>query len=124
VLGERELQEVRDKAEQRVTAAVEAADDSPEPALDSLYENLYVIDQAGGWYAVDERSPEPHRGEREDEEMPTTARELAEAGAAYAGQPDGPRPNPAVAGEPVEGMEPEVAPEREEVAEEAEEAER
>jgi len=112
VLGEREVQEVRDKAEEQVTAAVVAADESPEPALDSLYENLYVVDEAGGWYAVDERSPEPHRGERE-EEMPAAARELAEAGAAYGGQPDGPRPNPAVEGEPVEGM----GPEREEVEE-------
>jgi pyruvate dehydrogenase E1 component alpha subunit len=128
VLGERELQEVRDKAEQRVGAAVEAADSSPEPALDSLYENLYVLDQPSAWYAVDERSPEPHRGEREEEEMPRTARELAEAGAAYAGQPDGPRrprrSNPAIEGEPVEGMEPEVEPEREGAAEEPREAER
>ena len=122
VLGEREVQEVREKAEQRVTAAVAAADESPEPALDSLYENLYVVDQAGGWYAVDERSPEPHRGEREEEEMPAAARELAEAGAAYAGQPDGPRPNPAESGDAQEGVEPEVAGEAEErdVTEEAE----
>jgi len=124
VLGEREVQEVREKAEARVNAAVEAADASPEPALDSLYESLYVLDSAAGWYAVDERSPEPHRGEREEAEMPATARELAEAGAAYAGQPHGPRSNPAVEGEPVEGMEPEVAAEREEVVEETEEAER
>ena len=55
---------------ERVKAAVEFADASPEPALDSLYENLYVVDSGAGWYAVDERSPEPHRGEREEEEMP------------------------------------------------------
>ena len=95
VLGEREVQEVREKAETAVVDAVEFADASPEPALDTLYENLYVVDSETGWYAVDERSPEPHRGEREDR-MPDAARELAEAGAAYAGQPDGPRPNPAV----------------------------
>ena len=88
VLGEREVQEVRDKAERQVGEAVEFADASPEPALDSLYESLYVLDSAAGWYAVDERSPEPHRGERE-EAMPAAARELAEAGAAYAGQPAG-----------------------------------
>ena len=93
VLGERELQEVREKAEQEVLAAVEFADASPEPALDTLYENLYVLDSAA-WYAVDERSPEPHRGEREEESMPEAARELAEAGAAYAGQPDRPAPEP------------------------------
>ena len=113
VLGEREVQEVRDKAEEQVVAAVEFADASPEPALDSLYESLYVLD-GEGWYAVDERSPEPHRGEREEEAMPQTARELAEAGAAYAGQPDGPRPNPAEHGDAQEGTEPEVAAEREE----------
>jgi pyruvate dehydrogenase E1 component alpha subunit len=110
VLGEREVQEVRDKAEEAVLAAVEFAEASPEPALDTLYENLYAVTHTGGWYAVDERSPEPHRGEREDR-MPATARELAEAGAAYAGQPDGPRPNPAEHGDAREGVEPEVAEE-------------
>jgi pyruvate dehydrogenase E1 component alpha subunit len=114
VLGEREVQEVRDKAEEQVKAAVEAAEASPEPALDSLYENLYVLDEPGGWYAVDERSPEPHRGEREEEEMPAAARKLAEAGAAYAGQAERPRPNPAVDGDAQEGVEPEVAGEVEE----------
>jgi len=117
VLGEREVQEVRDKAEAAVREAVEFADASPEPALDTLYESLYVLDSAAGWYAVDERSPEPHRGEREAE-MPAAARELAEAGAAYAGQPDGPRqprPNPAESGEIGDGAEPDVAGEREEV---------
>ena len=47
VLGEREVQEVRDKAEETVKEAVEFADASPEPALDTLYENLYVVDQRG-----------------------------------------------------------------------------
>jgi pyruvate dehydrogenase E1 component alpha subunit len=108
VLGEREVQEVRDKVEQTVLAAVEFAEASPEPALDTLYENLYAVTDTAGWYAVDERSPEPHRGEHEDR-MPDAARELAEAGAAYAGQPDGPRPNPAESGDAQEGIEPEVA---------------
>ncbi|HEX6689215.1 MAG TPA: thiamine pyrophosphate-dependent enzyme, partial [Solirubrobacterales bacterium] len=120
VLGERELREVREKAEQQVLAAVEFADASPEPALDTLYENLYVLDSAA-WYAVDERSPEPHRGEREDESMPETARELAEAGAAYAGQPAAPRPNPARDGDGELGVEPEVAGEVEEGDRDAEE---
>ena len=102
VLGEREVQEVRDKAEQAVAGAVEFAESSPEPALDTLYENLYVTDSTG-WYAVDERSPEPHRGE-DEAQMPEAARELAEAGAAYAGQPDGPRPNPAQQGDAQEGV--------------------
>jgi pyruvate dehydrogenase E1 component alpha subunit len=115
VLGEREVQAVRDKAEETVLAAVEFAEASPEPALDTLYENLYVLGGDEGWYAVDERSPEPHRGERESN-MPDTARELAEAGAAYAAQDDGPRPNPATHGDAQEGVEPEVAEEVEEAA--------
>jgi pyruvate dehydrogenase E1 component alpha subunit len=113
VLGERELQEVRDKAEATVLAAVEFAEASDEPPLDTLYENLYVLGEDEGWYAVDERSPEPHRGEHEGN-MPETARELAEAGAAYAAQDDGPRPNPATHGDAQEGTEPEVAGEVEE----------
>jgi pyruvate dehydrogenase E1 component alpha subunit len=113
VLGERELGEVREKAEEAVLAAVEFADASPEPALDTLYESLYAVTDSEAWYAVDERSPEPHRGEREAR-MPAAARELAEAGAAYAGRPDGPRPNPAESGDAQEGTEPEVAAEREE----------
>jgi pyruvate dehydrogenase E1 component subunit alpha len=113
VLGERELGEVREKAEAAVLAAVEFAEGSPEPPLDTLYEGLYAVTDTTGWYAVDERSPEPHRGEREDR-MPAAARELAEAGAAYAGRPDGPRPNPAEDGDAQEGTEPEVAAEYEE----------
>jgi pyruvate dehydrogenase E1 component alpha subunit len=120
VLGEREVREVREKAEEQVLAAVEFAEASPEPPLDTLYENLYVLDSDTGWYAVDERSPEPHRGEREEEAMPDAARELAEAGAAYAGQPSAPRPNPAKEGDAQLDTEPEVAGEVEEpeVAEE------
>src|SRR4051812_13975366 len=83
ILGEKEVEEVRGKADEVVVAAVEFAEASPEPALDTLYENLYVLDSDAGWYAVDERSPELHRGEREAT-MPDAARELAEAGAAYA----------------------------------------
>jgi len=113
VLGEREVQEVRDKAEATVTEAVEFADASPEPALDTMYESLYAQTDTEGWYAVDERSPEPHRGERESE-MPAAARKLAEAGAAYAEhEDDGPRPNPATHGDAQEGSEPRVSAERE-----------
>jgi len=86
VLGEGELEEMRGRAEERVLAAVEFADASPEPPLESLYDNLYVVGE-GGWYAVDERTPEPHPGEREREiGAEGQARKLAEAGAAYAGQ--------------------------------------
>jgi pyruvate dehydrogenase E1 component alpha subunit len=102
VLGEREVQQAREAADKTVEAAVEFAENSPEPPLDTLYEKLYALDDPGGWYAVDERSPEPHRGEREGT-MPDAARELAEAGAAYAGREEGPRPNPALQGDAQEG---------------------
>ena len=43
-------------------------------------------DQVQGWYSVDERTPEVHRGEDEQEVgRGGVAQELAEAGAAYAG---------------------------------------
>jgi pyruvate dehydrogenase E1 component alpha subunit len=119
VLGEREVEQAREAAEAAVEDAVEFAENSPEPALDTMYENLYAQTEPGGWYAVDERSPEPHRGE-DEAEMPEAARELAEAGAAYAGQPEGPRPNPATHGDAQEGVEPRVSAERE-VGEEPEE---
>ncbi|HEY5977885.1 MAG TPA: pyruvate dehydrogenase (acetyl-transferring) E1 component subunit alpha [Solirubrobacterales bacterium] len=118
VLGEKEVEAVREKAEELVTAAVEFAEASPEPALDTLYENLYVLD-SDAWYAVDERSPELHRGEREAT-MPDAARELAEAGAAYAEGEQGERPNPAVHGDAELGVPPEVAEEVEDEPEEAE----
>jgi pyruvate dehydrogenase E1 component alpha subunit len=114
VLGEREVQQARDAAETTVVEAAEFAEASPEPPLDTMYENLYALDDPGGWYAVDERSPEPHRGERESA-MPDAARELAEAGAAYAEQTpeEGRRPNPALQGDAQDGAESRVSAERE-----------
>jgi hypothetical protein len=116
VLGEREVGQAREAAEAEVKAAVEFAEASPEPPLDTMYENLYARSgPSEGWYAVDERSPEPHRGEDEGQ-MPAAARELAEAGAAYADHEDeghGERPNPATHGDAQEGVEPRVAAERE-----------
>jgi pyruvate dehydrogenase E1 component alpha subunit len=113
VLGEREVQQARDAAERTVVAAVEFAEASPEPPLDTMYENLYALDDPAGWYAVDERSPEPHRGEREDR-MPDAARELAEAGAAYAEQSDDrQRPNPALQGDAQDGAESRISADRE-----------
>src|SRR5207244_4438852 len=109
-LSEKDLEEVRERAERTVTEAVEFADNSPEPPLDTLYEHLYVVEGAG-WYAMDERSPHPHRGEQESD-APASAKELAEAGAAYAGQPSGPRPNPAQQGDAGDGVEAEAEEER------------
>jgi hypothetical protein len=104
VLGEREVEQAREAAETEVLAAVEFAESSPEPALDTMYESLYALTEyPGGWYAVDERSPEPHRGEHEAN-MPVRARELAELGAAYAeAEEEGERPNPAIHGDAQDG---------------------
>ena len=88
VISEDEVKAVRERVEERVMEAVDFADGSPEPPLESLYDHLYVVgDQVPGWYAVDERTPEPHPGE-EEHEIGTAgeAKRLAEAGAAYAGQ--------------------------------------
>ncbi len=110
VLEASDVEEIRARAEKTVMAAVEFADNSPEPPLDTLYDNLYVVSDTMGWYAVDERTPEPHRGEREAEAS-DSAKELAEAGAAHGGQPAAPRPNPAKEGDVAIGVEPEVAAE-------------
>jgi len=100
VVSEEDVEEMRERVEKRVLDAVEFADNSPEPPLESLYDHLYVVrDQVPGWYAVDERTPEPHRGEEEREVgAGGEARKLAEAGAAYAGQesPRGRRPEQAM----------------------------
>ena len=65
LLSESARDEMRERVEARVLAAVEFADSSPEPPLDTLYDHLYVVgDQVPGWYAVDERAPQPFAGER------------------------------------------------------------
>jgi pyruvate dehydrogenase E1 component alpha subunit len=83
VLGEEDVEAARREADGTVEEAVKFADESPEPALESLYEELYVVSETMGWYSVDERSPEPHRGEL-GEDAPEVARNLAESGAAHA----------------------------------------
>jgi len=90
VVEEGHLGEVREQVEEQVVEAAEFADASPEPPLDSLYDNLYVLpEESEGWYAVDERTPDPFRGEREREAAERDrVRDLHEAGAAYAGQSD------------------------------------
>jgi len=91
LLGEGDLEKIREQAEKTVIEAVEFADASPEPDLDSLYDHLYVVgEQVPGWYAVDERSPDTHPGE-EEREAGERAQELAERGAAYAGPGAGKR---------------------------------
>jgi len=90
-LAEKDVESIREEAERVVMEAVEFADASPEPDLDSLYDHLYVVgEQVRGWYAVDERTPEPHPGE-DEREASERAHELAEHGAAYAGPGEAPR---------------------------------
>jgi pyruvate dehydrogenase E1 component subunit alpha len=90
MLDDETFEELDRKAIERVDEAVAFADASPEPALESLYDDVYVLgDQVQGWYSVDERTPEVHRGEDEHEiGKQGTPQELAEAGAAYAGAGD------------------------------------
>jgi TPP-dependent pyruvate/acetoin dehydrogenase alpha subunit len=90
VLGEKDFEQLDRRAIEIVDEATKFADESPEPALASLYDNVYVLgDQVQGWYSVDERTPEVHRGEDEPEVGRSgVAQELAEAGAAYAGAGD------------------------------------
>src|SRR3954471_7959918 len=85
MISDDDFEKMDEAATKRVDEAVEFADNSPFPDLDSLYDDIYVYgDQVQGWYAVDERAPEPHRGE-EERDAGDIAHELAEAGAAYAG---------------------------------------
>jgi pyruvate dehydrogenase E1 component alpha subunit len=84
VLSKDEVEEIRAEADRIVTEAAEFADASPEPDLDSLYDHLYVVADIPGWYAMDERSPDPHPGESE-RDAGQRAQDLAERGAAYAG---------------------------------------
>jgi pyruvate dehydrogenase E1 component alpha subunit len=84
VLAEKDVESIREEADRIVTEAVEFADNSPEPALDSLYDHLYVLgDQVPGWYGIDERSPDSHPAE-EERQAGERAQQLAEHGAAYA----------------------------------------
>ena len=76
VLTEDDAKKLDDEAMARVDEAVEFADKSPFPDLDSLYDDIYVLesDEAPGWWSVDERSPEPHPGEKEREAGKVPAR--------------------------------------------------
>src|SRR3954468_9830465 len=83
-MSEEDFAKLDEKAIGIVDEAGQFADKSPFPDLDSLYGDIYVYgDQVKGWYSVDERSPELHRGE-EEREAGAVPHELAEAGAAYA----------------------------------------
>ena len=84
MISKEQFEEMDEKAIETVDEAVRAADESPFPDLDSLYDDVYVFDSdVPAWWTIDERSPEVHRGEQERDagDLP---QQLAEAGAAYA----------------------------------------
>ncbi len=85
VFSEDDIKKMDEEAIAKIDEAVQFADQSDFPDLDSLYDDIYVLegDRAPAWWSVDERSPEVHRGEDEREagELP---HKLAEHGAAYA----------------------------------------
>jgi pyruvate dehydrogenase E1 component alpha subunit len=85
VFSEEDVERFDKEAVATVDEAVQFADNSPFPELDSLYDDTYVLgeNRAPAWWSVDERSPEVHRGE-EEREAGVLPHELAEKGAAYA----------------------------------------
>jgi pyruvate dehydrogenase E1 component subunit alpha len=88
VLGEEDVERLDAEASETVEEAVKFADESPFPDLDSLYDEIYVYSgDVPGWWSVDERSPEVHRGEHE-RDAGDVPHDLAEKGAAYAGVGD------------------------------------
>ncbi len=95
VLDRAAVEELDAEAARRVDEAVAFADASPFPAPESLYDDVYVLgDQVRGWYSVDERSPEPHRGEdeREREVDPRMREEWDQHAAGPHSSGDAPRP--------------------------------
>ena len=79
----------------KVDAAVAFADASPFPAPESLYDDVYALgDQVRGWYSVDERTPDVHRGEEERERgvHPSTREEYDQHAAGPHESGDAPRP--------------------------------
>jgi pyruvate dehydrogenase E1 component alpha subunit len=89
VLSEDDVKRLDDEAMKTVDEAVEFADASPHPDLDSLYDDIYVMgDQVSeSWFSTDVRSPDTHRGEHE-REAGDVARELAEAGSLHEPEED------------------------------------
>jgi pyruvate dehydrogenase E1 component alpha subunit len=100
VLDEAALRELDEAAVARVDEAVAFADASPFPAPESLYDDVYALgDQVRGWYSVDERAPEPHRGEDERSMDPDAlpGREQYDHHVAAAGDGEAPEPTPSPA---------------------------
>jgi pyruvate dehydrogenase E1 component alpha subunit len=89
VVADADVERLDAEAVKAVDDAVEFAERSPFPDLDSLYDDIYVIgDQVRDpWWSTDSRSPGVHRGEQE-RDAGDVAHELAEAGAAHADETD------------------------------------
>jgi TPP-dependent pyruvate/acetoin dehydrogenase alpha subunit len=85
VFSEDEIKKMDEEAIAKIDEAVQFADGADFPDLDSLYDDIYVLegDRAPAWWSMDERSPEAHRGE-DEREAGELSRKLAESGAAYA----------------------------------------
>ena len=85
VVSQDDIDGFDEDAKSTVEEAVEFATNSPFPELDALYDDLYSYSgEEPGWYVVDERAPETHKGEELKTSSSDAMRELAEAGAAYA----------------------------------------
>jgi pyruvate dehydrogenase E1 component alpha subunit len=66
VLDRDAIEQLDAEAGRTVDDAVAFADASPFPAPESLYDDVYVLGgELRGWYSVDERGPEAHKGEDE-----------------------------------------------------------
>jgi pyruvate dehydrogenase E1 component alpha subunit len=68
VMSEAEVKALDEAVVKRIDEAVAFADSSPFPEPESLYDDVYVMSEhvsGTAWYSLDERSPEPHRGEDE-----------------------------------------------------------
>jgi pyruvate dehydrogenase E1 component alpha subunit len=89
VLAEEDVERLDKDATETVDEAVDFAERSPFPELDSLYDDIYVIGEQvrSPWWSMDSRAPDTHRGE-EEREAGDVAHELAEAGAAHASETD------------------------------------
>jgi pyruvate dehydrogenase E1 component alpha subunit len=88
VMSDDDIEALDSEAQQRVDEAVDFADRSPFPELEALYDDLYSYDDERipgyGWWVVDVRAPETHRGEALREYSSEAMQELAEAGVACA----------------------------------------
>ncbi|HMJ03793.1 MAG TPA: pyruvate dehydrogenase (acetyl-transferring) E1 component subunit alpha [Conexibacter sp.] len=95
VLDEAGVEQLDADAGRHVDEAVAFADASPFPTPESLYDDVYVLgDQVRGWYSIDERSPEPHKGEdeRERDVDPRMREEYDQHAAGPHDSGDAPRP--------------------------------